>query len=91
MSWIQQVYDNAAEFNYATLRGGRASVALGLDLVVNITLAQDDPIQILNETLWMWMEPLNFTCLDYRDSLAEYALVPLIQQEIFLYLSCTTD
>ncbi len=88
MSWVQQVYDYAAEFNYAALHSGRASVAHGLDLVVNITLGQHDPIQIINQTLWMWLEPLNTTCIDYRNGGAAYAMVPLIQQDVFGYITC---
>ncbi|OAP64033.1 hypothetical protein AYL99_00005 [Fonsecaea erecta] len=90
---IQNVMSNNAEFNYATVRDGRSAIAWPLEKVINITLTQDDPIQIINETLWIWFGPspgtnLDLPCLDYRNTNSLYASVPLIQQEVFLYCAC---
>ncbi|KIV87629.1 hypothetical protein PV11_03161 [Exophiala sideris] len=87
--WIQNILNYAAEFNYATLRPGRGSAALPLELVVNITQTQIDPIQILNETLWMWFEPLGYyPCIDYKTNNALWPSVALIQQGVFQLVTC---
>jgi hypothetical protein len=88
-SWLQSVYSNAAEFNYAALGPGRSSASLPLDKVVNIALTQTDPIQIFNETLWMWFGPspgANLPCIDFKKFSAQQ--VPLIEIAIFEYIVC---
>lgn len=88
-TWIHNILNYAAEFNYATLRPGRASATLPLEIVVNITQTQPDPIQILNETLWMWFEPLGYyPCIDYKTDNALWPAVALIQQDVFQLVTC---
>jgi hypothetical protein len=87
---IVNVYSNAAEFNYATLRTGRSSAVYPLDKVVNIALTQKDPIQILNETLWLWYGPypgLGASCINLTSTILNS--VPGIQSPVFDYLICT--
>lgn len=89
---IVSVFSNAAEFNYATLRPGRSSAVYPLDKVVNIALTQKDPIQILNETLWLWYGPypgLGASCLNWTSLDAILKSVPGIQSPVFDYLTCT--
>ncbi|KAE9405741.1 hypothetical protein BT96DRAFT_915947 [Gymnopus androsaceus JB14] len=81
-----------AEFNYAESQPGRTLLAHSLDLIVNATLAQSDPIQVLNATQWLTYGPLGFTCLDYLNSTSKNGLnaaVPLIQNVPFSYITCT--
>ncbi|KAK7906123.1 hypothetical protein LTR67_000849 [Exophiala xenobiotica] len=91
-SWLQTSLSQAAEFNYATKRPGRSSIALPLEVIVNTTTQpQIEPMQIINEALWLWFGPssgLNLSCIDYRDENALLASVPMIQQSIFMYLTC---
>src|SRR2546421_403634 len=63
-----------------------------LEKVVSIALTQADPIQVLNETLWMWFGPspgVGVPCIDYKNLSAAAELgVPLIEHPIFRYLTC---
>ena len=90
-SWVRTVLILAPEFNYATLRPGRAPAAFTLDKVVNIALTQKDPIQLLNETLWMWFGPspgIGLSCIDWQNSTPAVEAVPGIQTSIFSYIGC---
>ncbi|KAE9405742.1 hypothetical protein BT96DRAFT_915948 [Gymnopus androsaceus JB14] len=81
-----------AEFNYAEAQPGRTLLTRPLDLIVNATLAQSDPIQVLNATQWLTYGPLGFTCLDYLNDTSKNgirAAVPLIQYVPFSYIICT--
>jgi pimeloyl-ACP methyl ester carboxylesterase len=88
--WMQNVYSNAAELNYAALRPGRAPTTLAFDKVIDIALKQDDPIQILNETLWLWYGPspdFGLPCINITAPIASVS-VPLIESTIFEYIVC---
>ena len=88
--WMQNVYSNAAELNYAALRPGRAPTTLAFDKVIDIALKQDDPIQILNETLWLWYGPspdFGLPCINITTPIASVS-VPLIESTIFEYIVC---
>ena len=61
--------------------------ALSLDRVINITLAQNDPIQILNETLSMWFGS-SISCINFNGNNALNILLPLIETTPFHYLNC---
>ena len=89
-SFLQNLYSDSAELNYAALRPGRAPVALPLDKIINIALTQKDDIQLLNESLWMWYgQPgSGVPCIDYRGSASSYQAVPLIEYVVFQYLTC---
>ncbi|KAE8446449.1 hypothetical protein EG329_011912 [Mollisiaceae sp. DMI_Dod_QoI] len=88
---IVTVFSDIAELNYAIVRPGRSSAAKPLDKVIDIALTEKDPIQILNQTLWLWYGPppaLKVPCIDWASSSFGIDSVPLIQSPIFLYLTC---
>jgi hypothetical protein len=89
---LQEVLAGAAEFNYATTRGGRGPVSYPLDKVINIALEESDPIQIVNKTVWIWFGPspglnLNEPCINHTAPGVTNPLVPLIQTNIFNYVT----
>ncbi|KUJ08199.1 uncharacterized protein LY89DRAFT_337845 [Mollisia scopiformis] len=88
---ISNIYSDSAEFNYPISRPGRSSIAAPLEKVIDFALTQNDPIQILNETLSMWYGPppgLDLPCIDWANPSFALAAVPLIQSPIFTYLTC---
>jgi pimeloyl-ACP methyl ester carboxylesterase len=87
---IYSVYSISAELNYAAIRPGRSTTVLPLKKVINIAIRQDDPIQILNETLSMWygLSPgVGLQCINVTESVAQ-GPVPLIEANIFNYITC---
>ena len=90
-SWLTSLYSNVAEFNYAANRPGRGAGSNTLDRAIKIALEQKDPIQILNETLWIWWGPspgYNAKCIDFRNSKAAEIAVPAIEAPIWNYVPC---
>lgn len=89
--FLTNTYSFGVEFNYAQAQPGRTLLTRSLDLIVDATIAQSDPIQVLNVTQWLVFGPLNFTCLDYLNSTSDngvYAAVSLIQYVPFSYIFC---
>ncbi len=89
-SFLQNLYSDSAELNYAALRPERAPVALPLDKIINIALTQKDPIQLLDGSMWMWYgQPgTSIPCINYRDSTSSFQAVPLIEYVVFQYITC---
>ncbi|KAI6086506.1 serine carboxypeptidase S28-domain-containing protein [Hypoxylon rubiginosum] len=89
---IANIFSLAAEFNYPIAQPGRSPIAYPLDRVINITLEENDPIQILNRTFWSWFDaPGNqlAPCLNHTDPLFLQKAVPPIETVPFHYITCT--
>ncbi|KAJ4481926.1 serine carboxypeptidase S28-domain-containing protein [Lentinula aciculospora] len=90
--FLANTFSFGAEFNYAAAQPGRSLVTPPPELIVNATIAQSDPIQVLNVTQWIWYEPLGYTCLDILNGTSKNGIqggVPLIQSVPFSYITCT--
>ncbi|KAI2617711.1 peptidase S28 [Hypomontagnella submonticulosa] len=89
---LVNTFSFAIEFNYPTIKTGRNPIANSLDQFINVTLAQSDPIQVLNRTFWTWFGALrepNIPCFNYTDSNFIRSGAPLIENDPFGYITCT--
>ncbi|KAI1090935.1 peptidase S28 [Rostrohypoxylon terebratum] len=88
---ITNVFSFAAELNYPTVQFGRNPVANPLNKIIDIVLAETNPIQVLNRTFWLWFGapgPSNAPCLNHTDSAFLQSAVPLIETAPFNYITC---
>ncbi|KAI1134031.1 peptidase S28 [Hypoxylon sp. FL0543] len=89
---MTNVYSFATELNYPTVKPGRSPVANPLDKIINITLEETDPIQVLNRTFWLWFGAPGLShasCFNHTDPNFIRTGVPLIETAPFDYITCT--
>ncbi|KAI1415503.1 peptidase S28 [Hypoxylon sp. FL1857] len=92
VSALTNVYSFAAELNYPTVKPGRNPVGRPLDKIINITLEETDPIQMLNRTFWLWFGApgeAHATCFNHTDPIFVQRAVPAIETVPFHYITCT--
>ncbi|KAI2472709.1 peptidase S28 [Annulohypoxylon bovei var. microspora] len=88
---LTNVYSFATELNYPTVQLGRNPVENPVDKIIEITLAETDPIQVLNKTFWLWFGapgPSNAPCFNHTDPSFILKGVPLIETKPFNYITC---
>ena len=91
-TFLTLVFSQAVELNYPVPQPGRAPVANAVDEVIKIALDEDDPMQILNRTFWLWYGaegPGHANCFNFTDSNFASKAVWLIEQTPFRYIVCS--
>lgn len=84
---IAATFSFAAEFNYHKPRPVSA-LSYPLEKVIEIAEAENDPLQILNSTVWMYFESVGETCMELGPDIVQI-LVPYIENPYFSYTTCT--
>ncbi|KAI1378058.1 peptidase S28 [Hypoxylon crocopeplum] len=92
VSAITHLYSLATELNYPTVKPGRSPIANSFEKFINVALEESDPIQLLNQTFWLWFGAegdSQASCFNYTDSNFVRTGVPLIEYDSFDYITCT--
>ncbi|KAI1382985.1 peptidase S28 [Hypoxylon trugodes] len=92
ISTLVEPFSFAAELNYPILQLGRNPIPYPLDQFINATLEEQDPIQVLNRTFWLWFGapgPSNAPCMNYTSIEFLQNAVPGIENAPFEYIDCT--